>query len=502
MTIAENIRKILCLAMTFALLLSCLCSCASENDEFSDLDTLHSSIGVEIDTYHIVMPSACSAPLVQSVKTLAEKIESALTVECKVDYDTQGALKGDDVMQIYIGNADKKLEKHTDNMRAEDYIYRAYDTFFILGGYSDSASIAAIDRFLIDVLPNCESKNIFEYEGDFSHTAEYKISEFLLCGYDLSEFDFCISPSRESAEGKIAEALYDKIVDMCGACSQISFSSSPEDSCHEVVFRKADGEGANIYYDGEDMIFEAHDAYGFSIAAEKFYSFVCEAMSEGKVALDISEKLSYSYSEPTVNISVAMPKGKNISESIAFADKISKQGADIILLGLVDSEQLQLIENQAVGYTFSSEAVDGGTALAVAYKNTISSCVPQFDAEGGVVLLNVTLRSSGELFSVIALCERSAENREANIKLFEKTLVDAQNAAVGIYMSADNAAIDAGGDGFEKADEFVLSDGPKRTVIYSENGQIACSASLAEDDTVNISASKLYCDEYLENIGK
>ncbi len=352
MTTVKSRACKICVALMCILLSLCLGACAADGS-FDALESLQSSVGVKITTYYIVLPSGCASELAEAARELESDIEDALDVDCRVIYDNEEYDSDISSMPIFIGNADGKLTQRVQDLRRDDYIYHVENEYMLLGGLTDNASIEAINRFLSDILPNCESSNIFEYDGDFAYSHTYELKGFMLCGFDFGEYDIILPEGRTSHVAAIARAMREKISKKTGSYPDILTETKPEDGNRELVLASGENVSPSIFFDGEDVVLTASDTYGFSVLAEKLYLLMLENISDGRSSLQINEPVYCGGSAPKISAAMTfadLSDEYNIPiNANQFATQINQIGSDIIFFGNTNSDWLNIVRNKMGG---------------------------------------------------------------------------------------------------------------------------------------------------------
>ncbi len=508
MTIDRKRPCRICLCALCILFTLCLISCTAENN-FSELEALQDGMGVKITTYYIVLPSGCSSELALSAEGLASQIQDAQSVSCKVIYDSQSMESDIGTMPIYLGNADGKLKECVSGLRRDDYVYSANSEYILLGGLYDKASCVAIDKFLSDVLPNCETVNIFEYEGDFSYSHTYEYDSFMLCGFDVGEYDIIHSESRASNTQGIAEALRNKIADKTGAYPELLSEGEQKAGRRELVLRLDENENENICFDGEDILLTAHDTYGLSVLVEQLYSLMLDNI-EGKTSnVNISERINVLCNTPTFS-AVAVFADLESLRGLSLqtnAEQIGKElnelDTQVLLFSNVTSEWLNLVMMNVSNFTLLPSSDVGEGIYAVAYRSTAVSCETEFDAAAGMINVKVTPKLSENSFELCSVLEPTAQSAAVCSEKFSERIKGSQGDVLGIYsafdMTANNTALDT-----VKSINSEFGAESRRTYVYADTELVACevntSATHQNASLLKLSAEMLFNKAYLENI--
>ncbi len=504
MTIVKGHR---CVAVIFmcAVIVVCCAACGGTSLE-GDLDSLQASVGLKINKYQIIIPSDSSPELADKANSLAYKIEESIWVTCRVYSDSSQPPADMYALPIYIGNAKGKLEQERGGLRRDDYIYSATDERIILGGLSHSASIAAIDRFIEDVLPYCESTNIFEYQGDFEYRHTYETPSFKLCGFDLDDYSICALADEESHEMTMARAMRDGISDLTGVYPQI-VSAEAQSTGHKQIVLQKNGTGTvSITFNGEDILLTAPDTYGLSLLCSMFCERLSECVARGDAYMDITEAVTCTYSAPKLKLFVAYQPERSVSGALSFADTVEAANADIVYFGIMDKEFCQLVRANIKGYEFFVYSMAEDKVLAMAYKAAAFNCSVDFsNASDGIMATDIELVSSGERFKIYSLCENDSTKREECAAKLAELMSSSEENVFGIYAMCDTQKHDVNIGGFHVSQSASLkwADGYRRTSIYV-NSSLCCdvSGNDTDGDSLTATVSKLFSKEYSENIGK
>ena len=296
---AKRVLSVLCLLCLLFTLLSCRTD--------SDLPTLHSlsnSEGEDFGTpiaeyYTLVLPAEAGEALAARAKELAEAIAQKTGVPTEVIYDYETIPKRNNARLILLGNTKFSLSSlYLSNLRRDDYVCVLDDTTLILGGKSDGATLAAIDRFWHEVLPYADAEILINHDRFFTVRASYEIKSVTLNGYSLAVYTLVYPSKDENAEKLIAYALREVLADRCGFYPDIVSNKKLQNPVRMIAvgdcFNVANPETPSIRADGSLISLCGATPYELACTAEALCHLLTEPEADNSVTLNLSESVSVS----------------------------------------------------------------------------------------------------------------------------------------------------------------------------------------------------------------
>lgn len=292
----------MCLVLS-VILLAGLVSCAESREDVSALDQLTGDgdapeeDDAATDYYRIVLSGKCSASVAASARMLEALVKEMTGIECGIVYDTDTPAKRDDVIEILIGGTSRNATAVAlEGKRADDYVCCIVDGSVVVGGYSNSATEAALARFIEEVMPYATRERLMEESDGFSYTHEYAVKSVTLCGFDVC--DFAVIYSKDGSYLDRASLIASAVAESCGGVMTV-LGEKAETGRKEIIIREDDtsqGGIARIFAENEDVVLSASDAEGIAIAVDNFIELLLTSTPDGTAALLLDGVLEYKYS--------------------------------------------------------------------------------------------------------------------------------------------------------------------------------------------------------------
>ncbi len=386
MTTAKHFLKCFVILMVS---LSLLVSCDKENktSAFEELLTMTDANNTQdayVQKYRIVYSPAASAELVGKIDGLCKSIQAETDLLCVMTEYGNEIYENNEVYYIFVGDTEY-TRSYYDGFRANDYVFRANEKYAVLGGLTDSACIAAIERFESDVLGVCEAEDIFSAgNNDFSYRYPHELDSLLLCGLELKFYDAVCTEERNGDFARIAEYTYTTLAEKCGVYRKIRFSHA-EEGRREIVFCKnTEQKDAKISYNGEDITVSAPNAYGLCIAADRLLSDIELSKNGALASFDIQTDIRESYTVPTLTLDAVLSNFSNMTDvlknSQSIIDKVKGTDMPIVYLGVLEPSTYDIVRatlggNQnKEGYEMAKCTLSDGNVAVFAYKASVLKC--------------------------------------------------------------------------------------------------------------------------------
>ena len=217
--------------LRFLILIFCfsfaLCSCSSSNDNISDhsvyLDNVTDETETAIEECHLILPSDASHELIESANRMSAALTDRSNVKSTVYYDSEPQPQLRNTRLIFLGNTSYDISKRKiSRLKSDDYICISVQDHIVLGGKSCSATVAAIERFISDVLPYFDIQDAISDELSFEYHGEYLYTNITVNGYSLDDYTIAYPSNESMREKAIAHALRDRLAELCGAYPDIT----------------------------------------------------------------------------------------------------------------------------------------------------------------------------------------------------------------------------------------------------------------------------------------
>lgn len=336
MIIAKKSRRHALRLILIILCLSIFVGCSqTEGDAFLALGEMMESAETDQMRCEIIYGGDASATLVDAARKLAQEVEEQTGMDTVTHSGAVDYISG--CFYIVLGRVDDGVTYYWyHGMKADDYVCRAYENIVALGGVSEDATLAAIERFEDDVLPTAENGYFADDGVVFRHVGEYGIDKILLNGYELG--DYTILSDTQALDTvcrfreRIAQASGDYPVIVTGKPSSenmnIVISVDVEYITSTVSFRT---ENKNVYIETDSI-------YGLAAGLDELYARFMENTTDNVASLDIKEEFLYEYSDARLSVSCFALDNAAIDNGDAktTAEAMVNSDADVVIVDVTD----------------------------------------------------------------------------------------------------------------------------------------------------------------------
>ncbi|MBQ2999207.1 MAG: hypothetical protein IJD64_01970 [Clostridia bacterium] len=337
MTIAKVFFKLTIFVLLVTVLLPSLLACTTDNQEEPPFELLEESSDKEsYSLYRIVLSATCSSELFCAAQNFKERLSKQTGVPCDLVYDTEQVTQTKNIVEILLGNTIRTASKKAMmDFRENDYLCQLQDTVLVLGGRSDEATLAALDRFYDELLEHATAQSILPKEAGFLYRANYPIETITIGGFDLALFDIVYEKDTSESMLVLAKTLQEKI--RTDTAYYLDLQSEAE--FHETSKRiylthseKVPTGVAHICFDAQGVVLSAKDLFGISVAVKEFYQQLL-------ASVETSDRFGTSNTITTVNyekneLALASiwidPTKDTVSELIRMNDLVKSTSPDLI----------------------------------------------------------------------------------------------------------------------------------------------------------------------------
>ena len=297
MIAGDFMSKRMIVLICFGLLTAAMFSCSKrvENlDEFEKLVISAESESQDLEPFasevYVIIPKGCSAELAVRAEKLVLGIKERTDIGTYLKYDDEAIVSGNNVLEIFLGNTSRDIS--TDafrTMKANDYLCMYDRGALLIGGKTDSATLAALDRFEKDILSTATKASLMHESAHFEHFDEYEIDTITINGFYI--YDYAINADTETAA--YGDVLSRYILQKSGYILEANLSVGK--NIDIALDENALVGLATIETKGQNILIRANDTYGLSAAVAKFASLLISEESDGVYALDLKEKIFVEY---------------------------------------------------------------------------------------------------------------------------------------------------------------------------------------------------------------
>ena len=389
-------RNRLFLVLVFALSITLIFSCSSCSKKDNGLDEFDqlilSTSGEEVsgeafaDAIYVIIPRDAGVELSASAKTLAESITAKTGVRAFLKYDSEPTVAG--TFELLVGYTSRLISRENiGSLRDEDYICRYDRGAIVLGGKSERATLAAIQKFTSDILPGASYASLMSEYAHFEVYGEYELDEMTLNGYPI--YEYTIVYCNESYE--IADLIQKYLNKNSGYTLSVDADDTydPQRSkCICLLLDASLGNVARISAEDGNIVIVAPNLYGLSLAAASFASDVCQNVSDGVAHATFEGSVAINYSKSSIDLAFGFADnaGKlDIGLLAGLGETIRKTESNIICFLPVKNSLIDDIKlNCPNSRTFFSLDVGNGMALPVLYNTADFSSVSAEQRDGSV----------------------------------------------------------------------------------------------------------------------
>ncbi|MBE6546538.1 MAG: hypothetical protein E7668_03745 [Ruminococcaceae bacterium] len=364
--------------------------------------------------YRIIVSADASAELLAAARAFAAKVEDATDRHVYVVYDAD-LLPSEKAVDILLGDVGHGVAQMLlKDLKDGEYLCRMQEGVIVLGGRTDAATVAAIERFCTEWLPYASSELLMRPDGGFLYDLPEE-KAILLNGYPLSEYRVILPDDAPAALHRLSEALRDRLAQTDGSLLSIvslsEYNGSGRGIFLEVTADPSQSGVAHLIPREKGILLCAPDLLGVSVAVRT----LCEAFSESEqYALNASHSVSYEkpqYRIATVLANHVLPFDTP-SEITAVTAPITEYGADCVLIGEVPEDSVDRLNNNLLSdYVGLEQTAVDGTVTPVYAK---SGAAEVLSSKGKVGELSMTVCRVGKgdaAFLLIGLSGSVTETR-------------------------------------------------------------------------------------------
>lgn len=456
---ALTTAKFRCLLTLLLLCSILLCSCQTNT---AGLASLHSITGdtweTSPDAYehdYVIIPTHADHTLVARAKEFTAMLSEQTEIPATLYFDDEEILVRDRTRLILLGNTSHLLSQtHLRGRRLDDYLCVLDEGTLILGGKSDTATIAAIDRFCETLLPYADAEVLMNADQQFVYQAEYDVSDITLNGFALEDYRLVYPKDGQRGEEAIARALRDRIADRCGIYLDILC----DDLLHErarvieigVCFHSSPPTQSAVYAQGSIVTLSGASEYELCDAAEKFYALLFsedavddeshdnsppESSEEsGDVNVTLTEPIPVTTTTSTLLALIGLMTERTPTDDMVeiarLANVIQSATPMIVPFHSMSSSTCRYFDLSLTDYGYASLTFNEQTVLPFFYRKQSVTLLAQSEPEEGVHCLRFSLRETGMTFTVYHAIADTVDSANAILRAIEQSLPDSEPTIV------------------------------------------------------------------------
>ena len=381
---------IIMLLLALCLLTSCA-SCKDDGlDRFEQLIVSTSSPDDNGEAFasaiYVVIPRSSGFELAARAQLLADAVAEKTGIATFLKYDSEQTVEG--TFEILVGYTSRLVTKENFyTLRDGDYICRYDRGYIILGGRTEGATVAAIDKFESDILPGASYAAIMSKDAHFEVYAEHGIDEFTLNGYPI--YEYTVAYCEESYE--VAEVISKYVKKYSGytLSGKQKGTYDPQMSrCIWLVLDPTGDNAASIAARDGNIVLSAPDLCGLSLAAAAFTSQLGEELSNSSAHMQIEGNIVLSYATRGVDISFGFVDNtgkKDFSLLMAIADSVNMSKSELMCFYPAKNSLVEYVErNCPTTHTYLAVDVENDMTVPVLYNSSAFSSVSTERRDGSV----------------------------------------------------------------------------------------------------------------------
>ena len=428
-------------ALIALLLLSCIfiTACASKNASSLlhaiETDGAPEDITPTASYDCVIVPSAANDVLVARARALTTALTAQTGIAASLFFDNEDLPKQDNMRLILLGNTSHSLsQKHLRDLKYDDYLCRAEENALILGGKSDAATIAAIDRFSKELLPYADPELLINDDQQFLVCAEYPVTSVTLCGFSLNDYRIVYPKANEHGEAEIAATVRDTFAKRCGFYLDILPDSLITENVRIIAIGACRNitptERPTILADGSVIALYGTSEYTLSALAQSFCEYVIPNGATGDIRTTLSAPIPVSCTSSSIS---ALPHifsqaadRLDIMEITNVSTALRQSGAALAPFSVANRQLFSYLEANLFEYASVSLTLDDEHVLPFFYDPNILLLTEQ-RAVGSSLVLRFAIRNTDTTITVIhALADNAAAAKqiaEQDISANEPTIL-------------------------------------------------------------------------------
>ena len=347
----------------FLILLFCfsiiLCSCSISDEKVNDhsifLPETTTKSEKNVTACYLIIPANASSELIESANKLSLEISEKLDVYTKLYYDNEPLPSEKSARFIFVGNTSyADMQAKLARLKTDDFLCSAIGDHIFIGGKSDSATIAAIERFISDTLPYLDLSIKLEAEDQFEYFGEYLYNYPTLNGYPLNDYSIVYPQNCDMREKDIANALSQKLSEIFGVYPTVIAKNQAIDGQMMICVGACFGEtatNAKILCKDNKITLCGSSADQIAQSAYEFINLCKDTDS-----IQLNAETAVKYTDPKITLMRVIPRAVTsdgaLEEIVEVCREISSNKPTLVCFDFpTDTERTQY-ENNLSDYTY------------------------------------------------------------------------------------------------------------------------------------------------------
>lgn len=423
-----TVKRLISLTLVCLLFLS-LFACSSENDDLHSL--LNQGSGEEYSepaaAYDVVVvPATAGNALITRARTLCADLTARTGIPASFFFDNETLPKQDNVRFILLGNTSHTLsEKHLDNLRRDDYLCALDEGVLILGGKSDSATLAAIERFSTELLPYADAEILFNADQQFLVSAQYPISAITLNDFSLDDYRIVYPKNNTLGEAQIASALREAIADRCGYYPDILADNKVSEYTRILAigacFDQESAPEPSVIATNSVITLHGATQYELCASAQALCDYLFPDNAPTEISASLRAPIPVPCSSPVLSTFVGSfletDTDTHVSSIASACAALRQSDADLAPFFPATESSMRYLQENLSKFLSVSVPLSTDRSLPLFYREDRLSLIEQ-TVDGNVSILRFQIRDTELYFTLI---HTFADNAEAVQQAIEKS---------------------------------------------------------------------------------
>lgn len=334
-------------------------------DDVGELSTTAVTTAQNCDYYDVIVPSDCSGEVYDAADKLCKRIELKPTAKADVYYDYEAEANNKGHTYIYVGVLDNDICRRAYiDFRSDDYRYSFINEVFVVGGVTDKATVAAIERFIADIVDRSSDKLVMSDPEGFLYRADHTDDGgVLLNGFALSQYRI-VYPVGDAEGMLLANELKNNIERQFGYSLSVVSDSDGDPRSRSICIGRTMRADTHGYVCSETQGVIMPYATGISIVADNIFGLklgmaeFAEILSDGKDdGAQIKETITADYNKGAVSlINLYFYENKyDVQKILSVCDTVRNSDTDIIRFEGISKEFFEYVRKNLVNEFYHLE---------------------------------------------------------------------------------------------------------------------------------------------------
>ncbi len=406
---------------TLVLLLCLLfCSCQTDTTGLVSPHSLTNAGGEDpqvpaSEHDYVILPAAAGDALVARAHRLTADLFERTGIPTTLYFDNEDFLVSEHSRLILLGNIEHPLSQaHLRDLRRDDYLCVSDENALILGGKSDAATMAAIDRFSQALLPYADAEILLNQDQHFLVRADYDVTSATVNGFSLGDYRI-VHPRRPAdAERAVALALREAIADRCGFYPDVLPDHLVTDDTRIIAigacFGGAPSDTPQILVEESLITLCGGSEYELAEVAAVFCQQIFPDGARGDVTVTLDTPITVSCTPRTlVTASMLLSAEPNVSEIASTADTMRNFSAALAPLGPIGNDTFHYLHLNISNYSCLPLTPNADTVVPFYYREDLLTLLDRQANDHSQTLRFSTIENNLTLTVIHAVVSHTAD---------------------------------------------------------------------------------------------